>query len=63
MITLELARQTLGETGKKMSDMQILQTISLFQNLSESWLDGFEKSIFEGRTVRQLLTPKGGAGL
>ncbi len=63
MITLELARQTLGETGKKMTDIQIQQTISFFQNLSESWLDGFEKSIFEGRTVRQLLTPKGRTGL
>lgn len=63
MITLEQAKEALGSTGKLMTDIQIQQTVSLFQNLSESWLDGFERSVFEGRTIRQLLTPDRGVGL
>lgn len=57
MITLELAKKTLGETGVNMTDIQIQQTISLFQSLAESWLDNFEKATFQGKTIKMLLTP------
>lgn len=56
MITLEQAKNALGETGKKMSDIQIMQTVSLFQSLAEGWLDDFEKTAFQGKTIKQLLT-------
>ncbi len=56
MITLEKAKLALGETGMKMSDSQILQTVSLFQSLAESWLDDFERTTFQGKTVKMLLT-------
>lgn len=55
MITLEEAKKALGETGKNMTDDEVLTTANNLQVLAHSWLESYERTIFKGRTVNELL--------
>ena len=55
MVTLEEARKALGETGKNMSDDEVLTMANNLQVLADSWLESYERTIFKGRTVNELL--------
>lgn len=48
-------RSTLGEVGTKLSAEQIECINSEFQFLAETWLDEFEKGVFEGKTLKEIL--------
>lgn len=54
MITLEQARKALGETGKKMTDEEIQETMTTFDYLADEWLDMYERKIFKGKTIKEL---------
>ncbi len=54
-IELEKAKAVLGDIAKKMSDDQIKDICVEIQYLVESWLDDYERSIFNGKTLRELL--------
>ncbi len=62
MITINEARTVLGGVGSNMTDQEILDAITLFQNMCESWLDSFEIKTF-GMTIKRLLTTKEGVGV
>lgn len=51
-------KRILGETAKTLSDEQISCIVAEFQFLINSWLDEFEKEIFSGSTLRQVLNEK-----
>jgi hypothetical protein len=51
----ESARKILGETAKDMSDDELKDQIVMAKYLVESWLDEYEKSIFEGKTLKEKL--------
>ncbi len=54
-IDIEKAKVILGDIAKKMNDDQLKDTCVEAQYLVESWLDDYERSIFEGKTLRELL--------
>lgn len=52
------ARRILGETANEMSDEQIECLVTEFQFLINSWLDEFEKEVFSGKTLKEILNEK-----
>lgn len=55
MITLEQAKQALGKTGQTMTDQDIQRLIANMDLLCMSWLDSYERTIFNGMTIDQLV--------
>ena len=55
MVTLEQAKLALGETGKKMSDDDIERLMAVVGHLTDSWMEEYEKTIYDGKTLKQLL--------
>lgn len=51
----QLARKVLGEAVATLNDEELKTYITEFQTLLESWLDTFEKELFENKTLKQLL--------
>ncbi len=51
-------RRQLGESGKAFTDEQISSIITEFQYLIDTWLSEFEKEVFSGKTLIQLLSDK-----
>lgn len=51
-------KRKLGETAKKLTDEQIECMMTDFQYLIDTWLDEFEKNVFEGKTLKILLGEK-----
>lgn len=49
------ARKHLGETAKNLSDPQVENIISEFQFLIDSWMDEYEKEVFNGLTLKEIL--------
>lgn len=54
-LTLEKARKILGKKADKMKDGEILQLMRTADVLAENFLDIYEKSVFNGKTLRELL--------
>lgn len=52
--TVEEARQILGKTAEGMSDEELQKQMTMLKFLAESWLDDYEKSIFDGKTLLEL---------
>jgi len=52
---LQQARAILGETADNISDDDLAVYLTEFQSLLDGWLDIFEKQIFNGKTLDQLL--------
>ncbi len=52
---IEKAKTILGDIAKQMTDDQLKDTYVEIQYLVESWLDDYERSIFDGKTLRELL--------
>ena len=48
-------RRLLGETAKTLSDEQIECINAEFQFLIDTWLDEFEKEVFIGKTLKEVL--------
>lgn len=51
-------KRKLGEKAKTLTDEQIECLITDFQYLVDTWLDEFEKDVFEGQTLQELLGEK-----
>jgi hypothetical protein len=51
-------RRILGETAKTISDEQIECITTEFQFLIDTWLDEYEKKIFNGMTLKEVLNEK-----
>lgn len=50
------AREKLGEVAKNITDEQLRDQVAAMKYLSESWLDDFEKTIFDGKTLNEKLS-------
>lgn len=48
-------RRILGKNAYSLSDEQIETIVAEFQFLANTWLDEFEKEIFKGLTLKQVL--------
>ncbi len=53
-ITVEEARKILGKTAEELSDEQLQEEMAKIRFLAESWLDEYERSIFEGKTLNEI---------
>lgn len=53
--TIKQARAILGNLTEKFSMDELREIIILFQYLTESWLDMFERELFDGKTLQELL--------
>ena len=51
-------RRALGENAKFMPDEQVQCIATEFQFLIENWLDEFEKDVFNGMTLKEVLNEK-----
>lgn len=54
-IDIEKAKLILGDAVKKMNDDQLKDACVEMRYLVETWLDDYERLIFEGKTLRELL--------
>lgn len=57
---IKKAKETLGPLAKELSAEELSESLSEMQFLVNSWIDEFERSIFEGKTLNELLNEKGG---
>lgn len=48
------ARQILGENSKNITDEELEAFTTKLDYLTNSWLDSFEKQLFDGKTLREL---------
>jgi len=55
-ISIPEARKMLGSKHNYLTDQDIINIISKFDYLANSWLDKKEKEVLEGRTINELLT-------
>lgn len=55
---IQKAKEILGDTAKKLSTQQLESAVTEVKYLAESWLDDFERSVFEGKTLKELLHNK-----
>lgn len=53
--TISKTRRLLGDKAKALSDEQIHCLVTEFQFLINTWLDEFEKDIFNGMTLKEVL--------
>lgn len=49
------ARETLGESAKELTDDQVFELVTNVQYLVDIWEEEFEKAIFDGKTLKELL--------
>jgi len=53
------AKSALGLLAYELSEEELVKTITEVEFLTETWLDEFERNIFKGMTLRELLHEKG----
>ncbi|KKT54203.1 hypothetical protein A2208_02295 [Candidatus Woesebacteria bacterium RIFOXYA1_FULL_43_16] len=58
--SIQLAKKALGSLSTEFSAEQLKTVITEVEFLTESWLDEFERQIFKGSTLQELLHEKGG---
>lgn len=58
---IKSAKEILGELASQYTQEQLKNVVTEIQFLAESWLDDFEREIFKGKTLRELLHDNGGA--
>lgn len=52
---VEKVRRMLGEDVRNLSDSELEVFLTKFNFLLDSWLDGYEQSVFDGKTLKELL--------
>lgn len=52
---IQQARRIMGEEVKNSTDEELGSYIAQFQHLLNSWLDEFERQIFDSQTLQQVL--------
>lgn len=53
------AKKILGDLSNEFSEEQLKDIVTEVQYLTESWLDNFEREVFKGLTLKELLHEKG----
>ena len=49
------AREILGDSAKDLTDAQVYDLVNGVQFLVDSWLEEYEKDIFDGKTLDELI--------
>lgn len=57
---IQTAKELMGELANEFSREQIRDIISEIHYLTDSWLDDFERIVFGGLTLKEVLHEKGG---
>lgn len=57
---IQKAKSILGEVALELSEAQLKDAVTEIEFLADSWLDDFERKIFKGMTLQELLHEKGG---
>lgn len=57
---IKRTKEVLGSAGEQLAEAQIRDIASEVKFLTSTWLDDFERSIFEGLTLQEMLHEKGG---
>lgn len=57
---IQKAKEILGKTADEFTPEQLRDAVTEIQYLCESWLDDFERHVFQGKTLNELLHEKGG---
>lgn len=52
---IDEAREILGETVKDLTDDELKDQVVMVSYLIETWVDEFERTIFNGKTLNELL--------
>lgn len=52
---IEEAREILGETGKDLADDELKDILVEIDYLIETWIEEYERTIFNGKTLNELL--------
>ena len=55
---IQRARSILGNKASQISDEEIETSLVQFEYLVNSWLDEFERNIFENKTLQEILKTK-----
>lgn len=58
--TIQKAREILGLLANEFTPEQLKDVVMEIQYLTDSWLDEYERELFNGKTLRELLHEKGG---
>ncbi len=53
--TILEARETLGDSAKDLDDGQIHELVSEVQFLVDTWLEEYERKVFNGKTLEELI--------
>jgi hypothetical protein len=56
---IQKAKQILGDVANQFSSEELKVVVTEIQYLVSTWIDDFEKEIFDGKTLRELLHEKG----
>lgn len=57
---IQKAKEILGKIANELTPDELQDTVIEMQFLASSWLDDFERKIYKGLTLRELLHEKGG---
>ena len=57
---IKRTKEILGGLANEFTEIQLQGVVTEVQYLAGSWLDGFEREIFDGLTLKELLHEKGG---
>ncbi|MFA5932872.1 MAG: hypothetical protein WCV81_01240 [Microgenomates group bacterium] len=49
------AREILGDSAKDLTDEQVFDLVNEMQYLVDSWLEEYERKVFDGKTLNELL--------
>lgn len=53
--TIQEAREILGESAKDLADEQVFDLANEIQYLVDSWLEEYEKKVFDGKTLDEFI--------
>lgn len=53
--TIQEAREILGESASNLSDEQVFDLVNEIQYLVDSWLEEYERKVFDGKSLDELL--------
>jgi hypothetical protein len=56
---IQAVRKILGDVGKDLTTEELQAITTEIQFLVDNWLDDFEKELFDGQTLQQLLNERG----
>lgn len=56
---IKLAKDALGSLAAQFTETELSDVITEVEYLTESWLDEYERNIFDGLTLQELLHEKG----